>query len=92
MTRVSSGSFVAGIVIGSGAVLLASGKGDTVRPFVKAIFRASVLGFRAAHRAAAELGEAVEDLVAETMYEIDVVPVASDASATTAAKAPTDAD
>lgn len=68
--RFSTG-FLLGAAIGAGSALAGGERWLAVRPIVKGALRAAVLGLGAARRASLRIGEEFEDLLAETLHEID---------------------
>jgi len=68
--RFSTG-FLLGAAIGAGAALAGGERWPAVRPLAKGALRVAVLGLGAARRASLRIGEEFEDLLAETLHEID---------------------
>ena len=63
------GDFLLGLALGAGAVLLGT-RWREARPVAKAALRGGVAAYAVARRAAADIGEEIEDLIAETAHEI----------------------
>ena len=66
----SSGLLV-GLVVGAGAALVGTDRWQSARPIAKGLIRMGLAGFAAARRAATRAAEDLEDLVAETMHEMN---------------------
>lgn len=65
------GGLLLGAAVGAGAALLGPLTWRAARPLAKTALRAGIKGLGAARVAAAQIGEEVEDLVAEVQHELD---------------------
>lgn len=81
MARFEVGSFLVGLAVGA---VVAAGGGRGARPFAKAALRAGITGYGQARRAAAAFAEDVEDLIAETVHEMqaEAAPITAEAPRT----------
>jgi len=83
-------SVVTGIAVGVGAVLLAPvllpAVARLARPLMKATIRSGIIFYEKGRETVAELGEVVEDIVAEAQAEISEPEAAAGAVAVGAAK------
>ena len=70
------GGAVAAVAIGVGALVLAPVLLPAFRPIAKAAIKAGVVAYDQARTAAAEMGESIEDLVAEARSELAAGPEA----------------
>jgi hypothetical protein len=70
-----SGNFstglLVGLAVGAGAALVGTDRWQSARPLAKGAIRAALIGFAVARRAAVRAAEDFEDLVAETMHEME---------------------
>ena len=76
------GDFLLGLAVGAGVVLVGT-RWQAARPLAKAALRSGVAAYAVARRTAADIGEEIEDLIAETAHEI-----AEEKAAVEAAPAP----
>jgi hypothetical protein len=67
LARFEVGSFLVGLAVGA---VVAGGHARGARPLAKLAIRVGVEGYDRARRAAAALAEDVEDLIAETVHEM----------------------
>ncbi|MBJ3776593.1 DUF5132 domain-containing protein [Acuticoccus mangrovi] len=77
-----------GVAVGVGATLFGPSIWRATRPAAKSALRAGIDGYAAARLAAAKVGEEVEDLVAEVVFEMSEEKAAADSSEEPSAHAP----
>lgn len=89
------GNIVTGLAVGVGVAILAPVimpvLASVGRPLAKSIIKSGMVLYEKGRETAAELGEVLEDLVAEAKVELETAPVATGAAAGTVMTAGADA-